>query len=343
MSVCTRAIRPATTSVMAPSPAASSSTRGAASKSGFVRDDQVDPGGDHRRGVDEGADRRRAFHRVGEPGVERKLRRLGDRAAEQPERDEVHRPAPAERAGVGEDGLEVQRAGALDQHEERERHRGIADRVHHEGLLRRGDCAGAVVPETDQQVRGEADEAPADEQDQQVPALDEEQHREDEQRHVGEVAPLLVVAVHVADRVGDDQRADAGDDEHHEHRERVDEDAQPEVELARREPAPERRIVRAVRRRVAEQERERDHGRHEGNGDGGRREVAGAAASDAVAGERDRQRRAQGRQQAGPGRDDQISRGAWRACPRRGRGSCARSRRSARARRRPRRPRRPSP
>ena len=81
-----------------------------------------------------------------------------------------------------------------------------------------------LVPEADQEVRREADESPADEQQQQVAALDEQQHREDEERHVREVAPLLVVAVHVADRVEDDQRADAADDQHHHRAERVDEE-----------------------------------------------------------------------------------------------------------------------
>src|ERR687887_489128 len=85
--------------------------------------------------------------------------------------------------------------------------------------------ARPFLPEADQQVGGEADEPPAREQEQQVPALDEEQHREDEDRHVGEVAALLVVAVHVADRVRDDEEADPGDDQHHHRRERVDEDA----------------------------------------------------------------------------------------------------------------------
>ena len=44
--------------------------------------DEVDAGRDHRRGVDEGADRRRAFHRVGQPHVQRELRRLADAAEE---------------------------------------------------------------------------------------------------------------------------------------------------------------------------------------------------------------------------------------------------------------------
>ena len=41
------------------------------------------------------------------------------------------------------------------------------------------------------------------------PAMDEQEHREDEERLVGVVAALLLVSVHVPDRVGEDQEADA--------------------------------------------------------------------------------------------------------------------------------------
>ena len=44
--------------------------------------DEVDAGGDHGRGVDERADRRRAGHGVREPRLQRHLRRLADGAAE---------------------------------------------------------------------------------------------------------------------------------------------------------------------------------------------------------------------------------------------------------------------
>ena len=40
----------------------------------------VDAGDDHRRGVDQRGDRRRALHRVGEPDVQRELAGLADRA-----------------------------------------------------------------------------------------------------------------------------------------------------------------------------------------------------------------------------------------------------------------------
>src|SRR5919109_125241 len=104
-----------------------------------------------------------------------------------------------------------------------------------------GAASRALVVVADQEVRAEADEPPAGEQEHQVRALDEEQHREDEQRHVGEVAPLLVLAVHVADRVGDDQEADPGNDEHHEGAERVDEDGEADLEVAGAQPRPEGR------------------------------------------------------------------------------------------------------
>ena len=241
--------------------------------------DQVDAGGDHRRRVDEGADRRRAFHRVRKPGVERDLRRLRDGAAEQAERDQVRDRAAVRRGG--EHAGVVELPGVLDQQEERERHRRVAERVHHERLLRRRDRRRPLLVEADQQVAREADHAPAGEQEQQVAALDEQQHREDEQRHVGEVAALLVLAVHVADRVGDDQRADAGDDQHHHDRELVDEQREAEVVRAGREPRPRGRRAGARARALAPHLDERDDRGREGAHRRQRREVRGAAARDA--------------------------------------------------------------
>ena len=54
--------------------------------------DQVDAGGHHRRRVDQRGDRGRALHRVGQPGVEGQLRRLGEGADQQQQADRGHRP-----------------------------------------------------------------------------------------------------------------------------------------------------------------------------------------------------------------------------------------------------------
>ena len=52
--------------------------------------DEIDAGGDHRGGVDECGDGRRAFHRVRQPGVQRELGRLADAAEEEAEaKDDV--------------------------------------------------------------------------------------------------------------------------------------------------------------------------------------------------------------------------------------------------------------
>jgi hypothetical protein len=48
----------------------------------------VDAGGDHGRGVDQGRDRGRAGHRVGQPDVQRQLRRLAHRADEEQHADD---------------------------------------------------------------------------------------------------------------------------------------------------------------------------------------------------------------------------------------------------------------
>ena len=170
MSVWTSAISPATRSVSAPMPAAMSSIVARLLEDRVRARDEVDAGGDHRRRVDEGADRRRAFHRVGQPGLERDLRRLRDGAAEQAERDPVRRASP--RGWTFRAPNESELVCAMSD-EQRERHRRVAERVHHERLLRRRDRARPLVPEADQQVRREADEPPADEQQEQVAALDE--------------------------------------------------------------------------------------------------------------------------------------------------------------------------
>ena len=59
--------------------------------------DEIDTGRHHGRGMDERADRRRARHGVGQPGLQRQLRRLTDRAAEQQRRrgDRQPRSRPA--------------------------------------------------------------------------------------------------------------------------------------------------------------------------------------------------------------------------------------------------------
>ena len=77
-----------------------------------------DAGGHHGRGVDQRGDRRRAFHRVGQPDVQRKLRRLAHGADEQADADHRH-----QRPGMARDEFYGGSAscGALREHRWRNR------------------------------------------------------------------------------------------------------------------------------------------------------------------------------------------------------------------------------
>ena len=86
-----------------------------------------------------------------------------------------------------------------------------------------------VLPEADQQVRRQADALPANEQHQVVVSKDEQQHRGDEQVEESEKAAPPLIMRHVADGIHVDQTADAGDQQHENDRELVDE--QPDVDV----------------------------------------------------------------------------------------------------------------
>ena len=114
------------------------------------------------------------------------------------------------------------------------------------------------VPEADEQVRGQAHALPADEQQQVGVGEHEQQHRGDEEVEVGEEAPLVGVVLHVADRVHVDERPDEGDQHDEAHRQRVDEQADVELEGARRDPVPQREVHRPLLGRQADELEQHD-------------------------------------------------------------------------------------
>ena len=111
-----------------------------------------------------------------------------------------------------------------------ERHAHVTDPVDHESLLGSSRGRRLVLPEADQQVRREAHALPANEEHQVVVGQDEQQHRGDEQVEESEEAAPPIVVRHVADGIHVDQAADAGDQQHEDDRELVDEQA--DVDLA---------------------------------------------------------------------------------------------------------------
>src|ERR1700674_1021492 len=146
-----------------------------------------------------------------------------------------------------------------EQHKRAQDHADVADDVHDECFPSRENRRAARVPEADQEVRAQADQPPADDQEHEVPGQDQQQHREDEDVHVGEEAGVagVVFVSHVADGVSDDQPADAGDDKAHEDREVVDQQVEGHNERAALDPRP----IGEVARRLVYEERKRQHER----------------------------------------------------------------------------------
>jgi hypothetical protein len=220
-----------------------------AAKIAVAAADHEHSGRDHRRGVDQGGNRGRTLHGVRKPGVEAELRRLAHRADEQEDADERHRvEALAEEADGGagharrgrENLRDVDGAEDQERREDAQREAEIADPVDQEGLERRRVGRGLVVPEADEQVGGEANALPAEEHLDEVVRRHQHQHREGEERQVGEEAGLAVVLRHIAPAVEVDERRDCR--HHHEHygSERIHPERPVDLEAARVDPGEDR-------------------------------------------------------------------------------------------------------
>ncbi len=169
------------------------------------------------------------------------------------------------RRRLGGDQLEVERAEGDERQQGAEDEGVVADAVDDERLL--AGVAGRLlhVVEADQQVRAQPDALPADEHHQEVRAEHQHEHEEDEQVQVGEEARVVGVGllVHVGRRVDVDQRADAGDDQDHQRRQRVEPEGQVEREVARLDPGEHRLADLAAIGRQAGQRHDLQHGNGE--------------------------------------------------------------------------------
>ena len=135
---------------------------------------------------------------------------------------------------LGRGGEDVGEVDGIDQEEHREdaeREAEVPHPVHDERLHRRRVGRGLAVVEPDQQVGGEAHPLPAEEQLHEVVRRHQHQHREGEERQIGEEArPVafafaeVVVMRHVAERIEVHERRDGGDDDQHDRRQPVEPD-----------------------------------------------------------------------------------------------------------------------
>ena len=131
---------------------------------------------------------------------------------------------------------EAERAEVGDEEEHGEQEAEVADAVDDEGFL--AGVGGGILAEVeaDEQVGGEADALPADEEQQEVRREDQDRHEEHEEVEVGEEAPVAVLMRHVAGGVEVDEEADAGDDGEHDEGEVIDGEGEVDVEAGDGDP-----------------------------------------------------------------------------------------------------------
>ena len=153
----------------------------------------------HRRRMDQSRDGRRTFHRVGQPNVKRKLRRLSDRAAENKERRGGQiTGVPAKARHSLRDIAENKRAGRAPDHENAEHESEVAKAIGDERFLRRLHRSRPFKPMPDEQIRADPDQLPKDEHHDEVVRQNDPEHGEHEERERREVARLARVRAHVA-------------------------------------------------------------------------------------------------------------------------------------------------
>ena len=249
MSFCTQPMVAANSAVDAPMNVTKPSAAGAYSISGDMRAIRNTPAVTIVAAWIKRGDRRRPLHRIRQPDMQAELRRLAHGADEQQEPDHLERREGRAEQRVGvrpvlrdgrEDRRELERAELEEDQREADRERQIGDAVDDERLDRGGAGGRAVIPVADQQVGAQADTFPAEEQLRQIVGGHQHQHREGEQRQIGEepVARAGLVR-HVADRIDMDQHRDERHHRHHDRRQRVVAQCPVDVEPAGLDPGAE--------------------------------------------------------------------------------------------------------
>ena len=196
---------------------------------------QVDTGGNHRCRVDKRGHRGRTGHCVTQPSLQGELRRLTASTHQKEETDDGCLNG-RNRCGRCVHFLDVDGREVSDHRHHCNEQAHITDAVHHECLLRGNRIGGNVVPETDEQVRGQAHAFPSDEETRVGVCKHQDEHGGDEEVEVGEETATRIVMSHVSDGVDVDKRTDEGDQHDEGHRQRIDHQAEVHRELARGNP-----------------------------------------------------------------------------------------------------------
>ena len=172
--------------------------------------------------------RRGAFHGVGQPDVQRKLRRFTAGSNEQKQRgrsDNRITDGKVAAAGQVRDLRKSQRSQIPGDEKHPQQKSSVADAIDDERLVARVGGRLAVEIETDQKIRTQAHAFPADKHEHIVVGEDKRQHGEHEEVEVAEEAVVAAFMRHVSRGINVDQHADAGDEQQPDAGKRIEQEA----------------------------------------------------------------------------------------------------------------------
>ena len=185
--------------------------------------------------------------------MQRELRTLAHRAYEEAYADHGHQQPgrsadhldglSRNRRRLGKHRVVVERAEVREHEADAEDEAEVSHAVDQERLHVRVDGRGTRVPEPDQQVGHEADRLPAEEKLQEVVRHHQHQHREGEERDIGEEPLVARVLGHVADGVDVDHQRHEGHHDHHDRREAVDQESDLQPRFAAGDPGVDAAVV----------------------------------------------------------------------------------------------------
>ena len=225
---------------------------------------QEHTGGNHGGGVDECRNRRGPLHCVGQPHIERELRRLAAGANERKERNRQCGRV-RQRWSCFFQGEKVERSESLEGKKHCHHETPVTNAIGNESFLA-GHCRRvAGVPEADEEVRTRTNALPTKEGNQHVGAEHQHQHRKDEQVQIEKELGELRVTVHVTDSKHVDEGADTGDEEGHRDRQWVGQEGQVDVEPTRAHPGEKGAHMLAFFNRLGDQVKENRHRCREGS------------------------------------------------------------------------------
>ena len=132
--------------------------------------------------------------------------------------------------------VEEQRAGLGEEPDHAEEEKDVADAGGEEGFFGRGRGGGPLIPEADEQIRGEADDFPGHEEQQHAVGDDHAQHGSRKEGEEAEEAGEVLVVGHVADGINEDEQAHEADHHQHDGGEGIEDPAQGDAGRAHLKP-----------------------------------------------------------------------------------------------------------